>query len=461
MNPFAYEINKANKKPNKLVHSIVPGYLGNETLPHEHDYDSFIKAFRSWVYIACSKNAAAVASQPLRLYIANDSKSKIRGYKSREVEPQELKYLTSNKASNIASLPSVRKAIRVQEILDHPFLDLIHSVNNFMNMFDLFELTTLHEDLTGNSYWYILDNKLGIPKEIWPMMPQDIKIIPDDKRFISGYKYSKNGLFGANDEVSFSEKEVIHFKHPNPAGYYYGYSPIWAVRDAYNIGMNAFSYENALLENGGSLSGTFQTDADLSEFEFDRLKQEIKEMFTGANNAGKAPLLSNGVKYNPYGLPPKEMSFLKGRTSLKEEIVNALGQNLSMYSQEANRANSDNAMTEFARNAVKPRLQKLEQKINEKLMPRYDGRLFVMFDNPVPEDKAFILEERVKNVQTGITSINYEREKLHLPPVAGLEKPIIPVNYQTVEMLIAGANPVSSKIAEASAKAIEAILSSK
>lgn len=847
MNPFAYEINKANKKPNKLVHSIVPGYLGGDSLPHEHDYDSFIKAYKSWVYIACSKNAVAVASQPLRLFFANDSKSKVRGYKTRELDRIEFDFLTKDNSANIKSLPSVKKAIRIEEVLEHPFLDLIHSVNNFMNMFDLFELTTLHEDLTGQGYWYILDNKLGIPKEIWPIMPQELQVIPDDKKFISGYKYSKNGLFEKSSEVIFQEKEIIHFKHISPKSYYYGYSPIWAVRDAYNLSSEMYTYEKALFENGGTLSGTFQTEADLNEFEFDRLKHEIKEMFTGANNAGKAPLLSNGVKYNPYGLPPKEMSFLKGRASLKEEVCfvpetkiimsngikniedinvgdkvlthngrfrkvlktfkrkyegdlvylrtksldnvlvtpnhpafvfeskcerysgvtnasivtdsepvwkqvgdintrelrndgkhykdsdfdnlalpilssgnrtsidistfcdseliyngskikvdnynskevnrlipldyefgrligyflsegstgqhqtmfyfhqdeneyrndvvstieshfgstcsladktehkviavrnsnkiirdffaqfghnaqdkkmpewifeaqdpkfwmgivegiingdgcfykkrnmfklvstskhliwqirlllmtirknssfvikenhseingkkcvcqplymlsfangdnrscakefdnhfayivqdkeysryngfvynieveednsyvttggifhncNALGQNLAMYSQEANRANADAAFAEFARNAVRPRLKKIEQKINEKLMPRYDGRLFVMFDNPVPEDKAFILEERVKNVQTGITSINYEREKLHLPPVAGLEKPIIPVNYQTVEMLIAGANPVSSKIAEASAKAIEAILSSK
>lgn len=827
MRPFEYEITKANKKPNKIVSSIIPNLSVDGTIPHDHDYESFINAYRSWVYIACTKNAVAVASQPLRLYAAVDKSTKIKSFKHRELEKSEYLSLKSKDSPNISSLSSVRKSNRIVEILEHPFLDLINSVNNFMNMFDLFEITTLYEDLTGNSYWYILDNKLGIPKEIWPIMPQDMKIIPDKKSFISGYEYQRSGNFGSVDKVFLQEKEVIHFKHVSPKSYYYGYSPVWAVRDAYNTGMNMYTYENALFLNGGTLSGVFQTDADLSEYEFDRLKEEIKQMFGGVANAGKAPLLSNGVSYNPYGLPPKEMSYLKGRTSLKEEIVNCfvpetkvimkdgikhiedivvgdevlthngvfrkvlktfkrkyegevysvkaktldeiivtphhpafvfeskctrikgitnakietdsnfkwkhiedlntrerrndgrhykdgdfdnlalpviktgkleyidmsdfcksdlilsddkviinngnakeinrfvkldydfgkligyflaegstgqhqvtfafhekeeefisnvtntikshfgsdssfvekkyekctvvrnsnkiindffsqfghkapdkkmpkwifdakdvnfwrgiidgmtdgdgcyyekrnaykyistskhliwqmrlilmslginssfiikdnngpvfgvdcvcqplymlsysiesikpcakvfdnhyayiiqdkekstfngyvynieveednsyvttggtvhncLGQNLSMYSQEANRANSDNAFAEFARNAVRPRLIKIEQKLNEKLLPRYDARLFVKFDNPVPEDVQFKLDERIKNVQTGIVSINEARDDMHMNPIKGLEKPIIPVNYQTVEALLTTSVP--------------------
>lgn len=431
MNPFDYEITKANRKPNKLVNAITPSYGGSDSIPHEYDYESFINAFRSWVYIACSKNAGAVASQKLRLYFASESNSKVRGYNSRGIENEELIRLKAQ-----TNLPSVRRATKIHEITDHPFLDLMNSVNPFMNIFDLFELTTLHQDLTGNSYWYILDNKLGVPKEIWPMMPQDVKIIPDSKTFISGYKQSKNGLFAQTEGVFFPEKEVIHFKHVSPKSYYYGYSPVWAVKDAYNVGMGMYDYEKALFENGGTLSGVFQTEADLSEFEFERLKEEIKQMFGGAKNAGKAPLLSNGVTYNPYGLPPKEMSFLKGRNSLKEEVVNSMGQNLAMYSQEANRSNSDNAFAEFARNAVRPRLLKIEQKINEKIMPRYDNRLFVAFDNPIPENLEHQLNERVKNILTGVTSINEEREKIFLGPIKGLELPIIPANMMTVEQLL-------------------------
>ena len=840
MRPFEYEITKANKKPNKIVNSIMPNLGSDESLPHEHDYESFINAFRSWVYIACTKNAVAVASQPLRLYAALEKGKSVKAYKTRELEKSEYLSLKSSASPNITTLPSVRQSQKIVEILDHPFLDLMHQVNNFMNMFDLFELTTLHEDLTGNSYWYILDNKLGIPKEIWPIMPQDMKIIPDKNKFISGYKHSKNGLFGKSDGIIFPESEIIHFKHVSPKSYYYGYSPVWAVKDAYNTGMNMYTYENALFQNGGTLSGVFQTEADLSEYEFERLKEEIKQMFGGAGNAGKAPLLSNGVSYNPYGLPPKEMSYLKGRASLKEEIVNCfvpetkiimkdgikniediivgdevlthngrfrkvlktfkrsycdkvysvkaktldevivtpnhpafvfesickriqgvtnasietnkeykwkhineldtrekrndgrhykdgnfdnlalpvlksgnleqidladfclspfsltedkiiidnfnskeikrfvkldydfgrligyflaegsasghqttfafhkdekefhdnvirsidthfgsecsladrsyqncivvrnsnktirdffvqfgksapnkkmpawifdakdkdfwkgiieglvdgdgcfyaerksfkyvstskhliwqtrlllmtiginssfhikennggfkgrdsvcqplymlafsreavkpcakvfddhyayiiqnkeestfngfvynieveednsyvttggifhncLGQNLSMYSQEANRANSDNAFAEFARNAVRPRLMKIEQKLNEKLLPRYDSRLFVKFDNPVPEDVQFKLDERIKNVQTGIISINAARDDMHLPPIKGLENPIFPMNYFTLDALLNTSNIVNPPIANATDNAI-------
>ena len=463
MNPLEYEI-KANKKPNKLTRNLLMPHEYGDSLPHEYDFDSLINAYRSWVYIAVTKNAMAVASQKLRLYVAKESKSKIRGYKTRELETHEINKLKS--FSSTSNIPAVRKAARVDEVLDHPFIDLIQNVNPHMNMFDLFELTTLHKDLTGNSYWYILDNKLGVPKEIWPVMPQHIKIIPDPKKFISGYEYIKNnseGLWssGSIQGIKFSDKEMIHHKHISPRNMFYGASPIYAIKDAYNTGQSMYTYENAIFANMGRLDGTFETEEDLNEFEFLRLKEEIKQMFTGAGNAGKAPLLSNGVSYKPYGLPPKEMSHLQGRKSIKEEIVNSLGQSLGMYDKDATRANSDSALYAFMRDATRPRLMKLEQKVNEQLINRYDSRLFVAFDDPVPEDKEFELNRRTKEAQAGTSSINEEREKLNRRPIEGLDDPLIPVNLQTIQTLINNANPENSKIAEASERAIHDALTKR
>jgi len=40
-------------------------------------------------------------------------------------------------------------------------------------------------------------------------------------------------------------------------------------------------------------------------------------------------------------------------------------------------------------NAILPRLRRIEQKLNEKMLPLFDDKLFVAFDNPVADDKEY------------------------------------------------------------------------
>ena len=82
------------------------------------------------------------------------------------------------------------KAVAIEEVLEHPFLDLIAKVNDFMNGFDLLELLFLHQELTGNTYWKIEKDGMKVPTEIWPLYPQFIKIITHRQKFISGYEFS-------------------------------------------------------------------------------------------------------------------------------------------------------------------------------------------------------------------------------------------------------------------------------
>src|ERR1035441_5012703 len=46
------------------------------------------------------------------------------------------------------------------------------------------EITFLHLELTGNAYWFIARNKKGQPVELWPLMPQQMAVVPDETHFI-------------------------------------------------------------------------------------------------------------------------------------------------------------------------------------------------------------------------------------------------------------------------------------
>jgi len=423
MRLFGFEIKKA-KKPtgrNKLISNLLwPWSYGNNLQP-EGNFEAFMKAYRGWVYVAASKNAVSSASVPLRLFVGKPNRGQIKSNPTRKISKEKDFELRSHPV--LSSLPQVRKAVEIEEVLDHPMLTLMRNVNNFMNYFSLFELTNLYQELCGNAYWYILSDKLGVPQEIWPMPPQNMRIVPDKIKFIKGYTFVRGW-----DEVDFSEESVIHFKFPSPNSVYYGKGPLSAVVDAYNISQNINRYENFVFSNMGRIEGAFQTENELSQYEFDRLKEEIQQTFQGIENVGKSPLLEKGVTYKQFGLAPKDLSFMQGRKAVKEEIVNAYGQSMGLYDKDATRANAEVASYTHMKDTIKPRLVRTEEKLNEKLTPKFDDKLFVAFDDPVPIDKEHRLEEKKVHLQTGYSSINMEREADNKDGVDWGDKPILNQN---------------------------------
>jgi len=419
--PFGLEI--SFKKPagvgrNKLIQNLLWPWAFGEQLDTEADYEAFMKAYRGWVYVCASKNAVSSASIPLRLYVGKPTSNSIKSHPTKKITKRKEAFLRDN--PTLSSLPQVRKAAEIEEIVDHPLITLMRNVNNFMNYFSLFELTNLYQELCGNAYWYIIEDRLGVPREIWPMPPQNVRILPDKAKFIKGYRF-QNGM----QETDFKEKDVIHFKYPSPTSIYYGRSPLSAVTDAYNISQNINRYENFVFGNMGRIEGAFETDNELSQYEFDRLKEELNQTFRGIENVGKSPLLEKGVHYKAYGLAPKDLSFMQGRKAVKEEIVNAYGQSLGLYDKDATRANAEVASFTHMKDTIKPRLIRTEEKLNEKLTPRFDDKLFVAFDDPIPIDKDQKLKERELNLKTGYSSINLEREEDNKERVEWGDLPII------------------------------------
>ncbi len=432
--PFKYEIEMRGARMGRKrtpLPWLYPFQYGRELYPDD-DFYAMVNSYKSWVYIASSKNADSVANVPLRLYVAKNKKGqKLKNFPTRSIPKQQDNFIREN--AFLSNIPTVRKAEEFEEILDHPFLNLKRNVNGFMNNFDLMQMTQLYQELTGNTFWHLLEDRMGIPREIWIIPPQNCKIIPDKKSFISGYEYVKG-----SDSIELKEKSVIHFKMPNPKSVYYGFPPFASITEEYSLNKSINEYEEAMFKNQGTLSGTFETESDLGDHEFERLKEEIKQAFSGPKNTGKMPLLDHGLKFKPIGTSPKEMSYLGGREKIRELILNAFGQALGMYSKEANRANVDAAIYQYMKFTIQPRLKRIEEKLNEKLIWRYDEKLFLMYDNCVPDNREELLTERVKHVQTGIETINETRIGLGKKPFdKRFDEPLIPVNTTIMEGILA------------------------
>lgn len=420
MKLFGFNISKAQASQggnkNKFTQNALWSWAFGKVWADTQDKSSLLNAYKSWVYVCASRNAATFAATPLRLYVAKTSGKQKLLAPTRPITIKQARYFQGN--PKIASLPQVVKSVEIEEVTEHPSIELLHNVNPFMNQTDLFEISDVYEELTGNAYWYVVRNAMGVPEQIWPLPPDRVGIVPDRETFIKEYRFFN----GMEDGEPIELDEMVHFKFPNPNDMYYGASPLQAVSNAYNINQNMSNYENALFTNNARPEGFWTTEQELDASDIKVLKTQLAEMWQGVFNSGKTGITSHGLKYSPLNLPPRELGFLKGREWTKKEIFEAFDTPEGLFNDKANRANAEAAQFVYAKYCIQPRHRRFEEKLNEQFAPMYDEKLFFAFDNVVPEDQELSLKVDVELSKIGAVSIDEiraDRGKEPLPDNAG------------------------------------------
>jgi len=389
-----------------------PGVDYTHGLAQPDNFYSMIRNDTSWVYSLTNINATRVAGTPLRLFVAKAPTMKLyaHGDVVSKSKRKELQQRTSIK--NISD-PN----IEVIEIYLHPFLDIITNVNPEMNASELWHLSQKFEDLTGNNYWHIIDNQLGLPQEIWILPAQNVKIRPDEKTFVKEYIYN-NGV----RDFRIPTEEVIHFKAPSPLDVYYGRGPLAGAVGAANINIMMLQYEEALFANG-AMPSTFIDASALTDAQAKKLHKLMVKQFGGPKKAGK--IMVGKGKPEKLSFNPKDMNVLIEGKPVKEQLASAFGVPMSMLgTDDVNLANAEAGRMQYAETGLTPRLRAKEQKLNEQLLPRWDQNIFCAFDDVNPEDKEFILKENDTYIKNKVYTINEVRASQGKEPVEWGDEPV-------------------------------------
>jgi hypothetical protein len=93
--------------------------------------------------------------------------------------------------------------------------------------------------------------------------------------------------------------------------------------------------------------------------------------------------------------------------------------------------------------AIAPRLERRDEKLNQCLVPLYDptGRLFLASEDPVPVDQQAGLAQQEMDLKYGVLSINEIRGGRGLPPVPWGNSPWLPNRWLPAEQLQSGPPP--------------------
>lgn len=381
---------------------------------------------KSWVYVCNNYNAKSQARQILRLYTTKKKGSP--KFKNTVTQPVSTKQLMRLKKSPHLQKWTTRKDVDIEEVLEHPFLNMISQVNPILNQAYMWMLTETFMGLTGNAMWWVRRNKLGVPYQIWLLEPQyTIPVLGETiDEYIKRYDYR----VGTN-VTSFEPESIIHFKYPNPNNQAIGMSPIAGVSDQVRIDEQIQSYSKGLFRNMARPDGVLEVDDELGEEAFKRMKKEWQQMYGGASKAGQVALLEGGAKYKAISMKPRDLGMQEGGKNVMEVISSGYGVPVVLLVPEkANKAVSQVAYAQYMRDTQDPKNKLYEQTINEHLLAMYpEANIFCAFDDCILEDKEFGLKEKESNLKTGYSTINELRKEDGVEPHEGWgDKPILSKN---------------------------------
>jgi len=312
-------------------------------------------------------------------------------------------------------------------IPSHPILTLLEFVNEFQTGQELIELHQLHSDLAGKAFWYVPRNRLGVPAEIWLLPPNKMRIVPSEKDFIKGYT-----LNVGSEKIPFTKDEIIWFPMPDPLNPYGGIGYAQAAAIELDSEDYAGRWNRNFFYNSARADAVLEYEDKLTDEEFERLREQWKSKYGGISKAHKIAILEGGVKYRQIQVTQKDMDFPELRKQTRENLLFTFGMPLSVMgiTENVNRANAEAGDYLFARWIVKPALTRINNKLNEQLIPMFKAgaKIELDFDEVVPETVEQRRMSAESGVKAGYLTINDSRQMTGWDPIPIGDQLLLPMN---------------------------------
>lgn len=184
--------------------------------------------------------------------------------------------------------------------------------------------------LHGNGYVQVIKDGAGRPVELFALRPDRVSVVAGEDGWPQAYAYKvgeRSLTIPGEDEDG--GPNLIHVRSFHPADDHYGAGCLAAAEQAVATHNAAAAWNRALLENAARPSGALVFDAGdsggLSGDQFDRLKEELTQAFSGAGNAGRPMVLEGGLKWQSMSLSPADMDFAALKAAAARDVALAFG----------------------------------------------------------------------------------------------------------------------------------------
>ncbi|MCS0501080.1 phage portal protein [Ancylobacter mangrovi] len=264
-----------------------------------------------------------------------------------------------------------------RELDAHPLGELLAQPNPRQSGTAFLEALAAHLMIAGNAYVEAVAIG-GEVRELHVLRPDRMRVVPGGDGWAEAYEYTVGGRtvrFVQEGRGAGHVPPILHVALFNPLDDYYGAPPLEAAQIALDLHNAAGAWNKALLDNAARPSGAlvYGGGTNLSDEQFDRLKEELEANFSGAANAGRPLLLEGGLDWRPLSLSPKDMDFLEAKNAAAREIALAFGVPPMMLGipGDATYANYAEASRVLWRQTVLPLARRLGAELAGWLAPAY------------------------------------------------------------------------------------------
>ncbi|WP_319517186.1 phage portal protein [uncultured Martelella sp.] len=212
-------------------------------------------------------------------------------------------------------------------VSDHPLLSLLKRPNRRMCGADFLEALFGALLLSGNAYVepIVLGEDL---RELHLLRPDRIRVIEGRDGWPEAYEY-RTGNHVSRFAAEGDGLSLLHMRLFHPLDDQTGFSPLAAAQRALDLHNAASVWNKALLDNSARPSGALvyqpKDGGNLTAEQYERLKQELEEGYSGPVKAGRPLLLEGGLDWKAMGLTPRDMDFTEARNGAARDIALAIG----------------------------------------------------------------------------------------------------------------------------------------
>lgn len=288
-------ISSREQKASRTAGAIVTGIPGGVVWP-DRNYENFAREtyMKNWITFRCiDLIAKSTGSVPWKL---------LRRVDERKYEP-----VPDHPINMVLKRPNPRESLTF----------LVYSIISYL----CFAGNTFIEKVGPSTG----PNQANV-RELYSLRPDRFKINTDKEGNIISYSYNINGQEVTYEvDIVTGRCDILHLKLFHPLDDFWGMSPTEPGAISIDTHNSSSTWNKNLVENEGKPGAVFMFEGALSDIQFKRLQDQIKEYREGPKNAGKSLIIEGGKDIKPFGFSPQEMDWIKSNLEMARNICNVYG----------------------------------------------------------------------------------------------------------------------------------------
>lgn len=364
-----------------LMPSHISGGVYKQSSPPPRGSYELLDLFKSspWLRATTHKIASSFSSIEWKVYARQ---SKEANGSARFVEDKILRSAPAHLRPGL--IKKARSSGDLVLLDEHPLQKLIDTPNPLMSGRVFRQLCQIHLDLLGETYMVLDTNPAGMPVRMWPIPPTWIKQIPTETQ--PSFRVEVDG---ASFDVPTENMLVI--RDPNPSDPYgRGTGLGYALADELDIDEFAAKHVATWFHNKGmpdmliSLEGASRPLLEEAKRRWDNATRGFAKAYRTHWTGAKLDVKRLDTAF-------KDMALIDIRAFERNTIVQVFGvppEKLGII-ENSNRSTSESAQFIFASDVLVPRAELWRSELQSRLVNRFDPRLILDYESPIPGDREF------------------------------------------------------------------------